>query len=877
MAVFECKMCGGTLDISGNEKVVECDYCGTKQTLPNLDNEKRLRLFNRASHFRQNCAFDKAAQIYESIVQETPDDAEAHWSLVLCRYGIEYVEDPSTFDRIPTCHRASFDSILNDVDYLEAVRKADPVAVDLYKKEASKIDRIQKDILAVSSREKPFDVFICYKETDDRKQRTLDSVKAQEIYDALTDKGYKVFFSRITLEDKLGQEYEPYIFAALNSAKVMLVIGTRPEHFNAVWVRNEWGRYLKIMAKEKGRVLIPCYLNMDAYDLPEEFKNLQGQDMSKIGFLQDLVRGIGKIIPKQTSQTAPQGVETSIDLLIKRIDFFLEMGEFDRAGQTCDAILASDPENSRAYFGKFMVDFNLTSTDKLNAWDIDKYEGNKNYSIAFRLAKNDDADYLNSLIDPLKAFSGDSTKQYEYAKICEKYEKYGEALKWYQKSAVQGNADAQSRLGYMYKNGFCVRQDLAKALEWYLKAAEQGNANAQLQLGLLYENGRGVTQDYTKAVEWYRKSAEQGNAIAQFHLGTMYENGRGIAKDYLKALEWYHPSARQQNADALYRIGFMYEHGRHVVQDDKQAAEYYQRAAVLGHICAQYNMGVMYEAGRGVTRDYEKAMEWYQKAAEQGNTDAKARIGLMYENGRGVPQNYTKAVSWYQKSAEEGNAFAQFQTGYMYENGRGVIKDDAKAAEWYQKAAEQGNADAQARLGLMCEEGRGVRKDPAKAAEWYQKAAVQGNAEAQNNLGTMFYYGRGVKQDYAKAAEWYQKAAEQGHEWGQYHLGFMYENGQGVAKDHSKALEWYIKAAEKGNVDAQNILGDVYQVTQDYELAESWYRTAVEQGNADAKTKLEAMWRKRGRCLFCGGRFTGVFKKTCSTCGRLKNFSENPS
>ncbi len=121
MAVFECKMCGGTLDISGNEKVVECDYCGTKQTLPNLDNEKRLRLFNRASHFRQSCAFDKAAQIYENIVQETPDDAEAHWSLVLCRYGIEYVEDPNTFERIPTCHRASFDSILDDVDYLEAI------------------------------------------------------------------------------------------------------------------------------------------------------------------------------------------------------------------------------------------------------------------------------------------------------------------------------------------------------------------------------------------------------------------------------------------------------------------------------------------------------------------------------------------------------------------------------------------------------------------------------------------------------------------------------------------------------------------------------------------------------------------------------------
>ncbi len=53
-----------------------------------------------------------------------------------------------------------------------------------------------------------YDIFICYKETDDLGERTIDSVIAQDVYSALTDKGYKVFFSRISLEDKLGQEYE---------------------------------------------------------------------------------------------------------------------------------------------------------------------------------------------------------------------------------------------------------------------------------------------------------------------------------------------------------------------------------------------------------------------------------------------------------------------------------------------------------------------------------------------------------------------------------------------------------------------------------------------------------------------------------------------
>ena len=71
---------------------------------------------------------------------------------------------------------------------------------------------------------------------------------AQDVYEALTAKGLKVFFSRITLEDKLGTQYEPYIYAALSSAKVMLAFGTTYEYYDAVWVKNEWSRYLKLMA-----------------------------------------------------------------------------------------------------------------------------------------------------------------------------------------------------------------------------------------------------------------------------------------------------------------------------------------------------------------------------------------------------------------------------------------------------------------------------------------------------------------------------------------------------------------------------------------------------------------------------------------------------
>lgn len=296
MPTFKCKMCGGNLEVTTGSSVVTCEYCGTSQTISKSRDEIISNLYNRANDLRLKCEFDRAEQIYEKILEQDNTEAEAHWGIVLCRYGIEYVEDPTTKKHIPTCHRTSYESIVADTDYISAIKNADDNQKAIYQSEAKTIDAIQKDILAIAKTEEPFDIFICYKETDESGKRTVDSAIANDIYYQLTNEGFKVFYAPITLEDKLGQEYEPYIFSALNSAKVMLVVGTKPEHFNAVWVRNEWSRYLKLLKNDRTRLLVPCYRDMDAYELPEEFAHLQAQDMSKIGFVNDLIRGIKKVV-----------------------------------------------------------------------------------------------------------------------------------------------------------------------------------------------------------------------------------------------------------------------------------------------------------------------------------------------------------------------------------------------------------------------------------------------------------------------------------------------------------------------------------------------------------------------------------------------------
>ena len=296
MAIIKCKMCGGDLEILEDSSVCECEYCGTKQTVPKVDDEKKLKLFERANRLRTACEFDKAAGVYETIVADFDQEAEAYWGLILCKFGIEYVDDPGTGKKIPTCHRSSFESLMDDPNFDMVMECADPIARRVYREEAKQIEELRKGIIEVSAKEEPYDVFISYKELGENGERTLDSVIAQDIYTELTDKGHRVFFSRISLEDRLGQEYEPYIFAALNSAKVMLVFGTDYEYFNAVWVRNEWSRFLALMGSDPQKFLIPCYKDIDAYDMPSEFRRLQAQDLGKIGAVQDLLRGIEKLI-----------------------------------------------------------------------------------------------------------------------------------------------------------------------------------------------------------------------------------------------------------------------------------------------------------------------------------------------------------------------------------------------------------------------------------------------------------------------------------------------------------------------------------------------------------------------------------------------------
>lgn len=116
--------------------------------------------------------------------------------------------------------------------------------------------------------------------------------------------------------------------------------------------------------------------------------------------------------------------------------------------------------------------------------------------------------------------------QYALGKLLQSQNRMGEAVSWYEKAVVQGNACAAYRLGKLYLAGKDVPKDVPKAVAYLTDSAEQGNQYAQYALGKLYLTGRDMKQDRERAWRWFYQSASQGNEYAAFFLERFDQAGR---------------------------------------------------------------------------------------------------------------------------------------------------------------------------------------------------------------------------------------------------------------------------------------------------------------------------------------------------------------
>lgn len=382
MGALKCKMCGSNLEIEDSITVCKCEKCGTSQTVPDIEDDKELKLFERAGRLRFNCDFDKAAGIYNTITDSYPEEAEGYWGLILCKYGIEYADNASG-KKVPVCHRISYDSVMDDEDFELVMENSDSESRAIFREEAKIIEENRKKYIQIAESEQPYDIYISYRAKDDNGDKTAVSEIAGHLYNKLTSAGYRVFLSEAALKGKKRSECEPYIYSALNSANVMLALGTSYDDYNDVWVKNEWNRYFEIAEKNKNKCLIPCYKDVDEYDIPKEFAGLKVCQLGNDDTFNNIMAEIANVVkPESVNQPAPEPekAEPAEEIELEEIEIIepvninklLDEGfsaisdkNWKKANKLFFQVLDEEPDNSKAYWGQLLVQQECTNAREM--------------------------------------------------------------------------------------------------------------------------------------------------------------------------------------------------------------------------------------------------------------------------------------------------------------------------------------------------------------------------------------------------------------------------------------------------------------------------------------------------------------------------------
>jgi hypothetical protein len=146
------------------------------------------------------------------------------------------------------------------------------------------------------------DVFISCKNLDEHGVQTRDAQLAAEVYNFLTGKGLSVFLSSFTLEQLGAADYAREIDSALDSASVLLAIGTSADHLNSEWVRYEWNSFandIRSRIKPNGR-LFTYIEGMEITALPRTLRQTQTFVHCE-GSFQRLYNFINKALPPSVS------------------------------------------------------------------------------------------------------------------------------------------------------------------------------------------------------------------------------------------------------------------------------------------------------------------------------------------------------------------------------------------------------------------------------------------------------------------------------------------------------------------------------------------------------------------------------------------------
>jgi TPR repeat protein len=121
-----------------------------------------------------------------------------------------------------------------------------------------------------------------------------------------------------------------------------------------------------------------------------------------------------------------------------------------------------------------------------------------------------------------------------------------EAFRLNKIAAQNGMHDAVLAMGWFYLNGFGVEANQEEAIRWYRKSARQGDERAMFSLGQIsYFEG-----DYDEALLWLKRASDKGHYRSDFWIGKLYWRGQGVDQDRKAANAYFARAAGKRLTEA---------------------------------------------------------------------------------------------------------------------------------------------------------------------------------------------------------------------------------------------------------------------------------------------------------------------------------------
>ena len=249
-------------------------------------------------------------------------------------------------------------------------------------------------------------------------------------------------------------------------------------------------------------------------------------------------------------------------------------------------------------------------------------------------------------------------------------------------AAILGHAEAQFRLAEKLIDKY---NDYSDGVLWCMRSANNGCADAQNKMGDIFSRGRyGVKRNLEQAFNYYRKAAEGGNAEGYVNLAKMYRNGEYVEQNYQEALRLYTIVLTKREEEGKWSghwlanqsLAEMYLHGLGVPENGAKAAMYYMENAHNGDNASAYNAGEIFFFGlAGVEKNLPEAIRLYEMAAEKSCPYPRALLKLaqIYEDGVGVTVNICLALKYYKMILDE-EEFAYYDYKDFFESVEDYVK-----------------------------------------------------------------------------------------------------------------------------------------------------------------------------------------------------------